>query len=310
MNPLVSIIIPTYNRANLIGETLNSIKAQTYTNWECIVVDDGSTDQSDRVLEIYCKKDHRFQFYNRPEKRPKGANACRNYGFKKSKGVYILFFDSDDFMLKTKLELQLNYLYNTEFDASITRSFYYNFKTKNAYLPWRKTLNSPNLLFDFMTLKSGWQTGDVLWNKGALNDISFNEKLQSSQDWEFHIKAIVLEKNFIFKDQCMSYIRHTPNSIKNNVSIEKIWSDFMARKSICKFLTKNNKLTNKIGADLEVQFYEYFRQFSYSLYIKHSFSVLIELIKLSFELDTTKNLLFNMIFTFPSKLFKRLFFKK
>ena len=110
MNPLVSIIIPTYNRANLIGETLNSIKAQTYTNWECIVVDDGSTDQSDRVLEIYCKKDHRFQFYNRPEKRPKGANACRNYGFKKSKGVYILFFDSDDFMLKTKLELQLNYL--------------------------------------------------------------------------------------------------------------------------------------------------------------------------------------------------------
>ena len=108
----------------------------------------------------------------------------------------------------------------------------------------------------------------------------------------------------------MSYIRHTPNSIKNNVSIEKIWSDFMARKSICKFLTKNNKLTNKIGADLEVQFYEYFRQFSYSLYIKHSFSVLIELIKLSFELDTTKNLLFNMIFTFPSKLFKRTIFQK
>ena len=49
-----------------------------------------------------------------------------------------------------------------------------------------------------MTLKSGWQTGDVLWNKGALNDISFNEKLQSSQDWEFHIKSYCIRKEFYF----------------------------------------------------------------------------------------------------------------
>ena len=93
-------------------------------------------------------------------------------------------------------------------------------------------------------------------------------------------------------------------------SIEKIWSDFMARKSICGFLRKNNKLTHIIATDLEIQFYDYFRQFSYNFYIKYSFSVLIELIKLSFKLGTVKHLLYRMIFDFPSIFFKKIFFKK
>lgn len=78
--PLVSIIIPTYNRAHLIGETLDSVMAQTYTNWECIVVDDGSTDNTAELLVVYCNKDNRFQYHHRPKDRPKGANAYRNYG--------------------------------------------------------------------------------------------------------------------------------------------------------------------------------------------------------------------------------------
>ena len=59
-NPLVSIIIPTYNRAQLIGETLDSILEQSYVNWECIVIDDGSTDSTDIVMARYCVKDTRF----------------------------------------------------------------------------------------------------------------------------------------------------------------------------------------------------------------------------------------------------------
>ena len=95
-NPLVSIIIPTYNRAHFIGETLESVIAQTYENWECIVVDDGSTDYTDELMEYYCKKDTRIQYHHRPDIKPRGANACRNYGFGVSKGEYINWFDSDD----------------------------------------------------------------------------------------------------------------------------------------------------------------------------------------------------------------------
>lgn len=106
--PLVSIIIPTFNRAHLIGETLDSVLAQTYTHWECIVVDDGSTDATAELLADYCKKDVRFQYHHRPTNRRKGANACRNYGFELSKGNYINWLDSDDLLSKNKLENQLD----------------------------------------------------------------------------------------------------------------------------------------------------------------------------------------------------------
>src|SRR5690606_34735075 len=103
-NPLVSIIIPTYTRAHLIGETLDSVLAQTYTHWECIVVDDGSADGTDTLMKSYCDKDARFQYHHRPADRLPGGNAARNYGFEVSKGEYVMFLDSDDLYIKTALK--------------------------------------------------------------------------------------------------------------------------------------------------------------------------------------------------------------
>lgn len=107
-NPLVSIIIPTYNRAHLIGETLDSISQQTHTNWECIIVDDGSTDNSEFVISKYIALDSRFQYHHRPSDRPKGGNAARNYGFELSKGEYINWFDDDDIMLADFLQIKIS----------------------------------------------------------------------------------------------------------------------------------------------------------------------------------------------------------
>ena len=98
MQPLVSIIIPTFNRAHLIGETLDSVLAQTYQNWECLVVDDGSNDSTPRILEKYSQLDERFRYLERPDYLPKGGNAARNYGFEHSKGDYVQWFDDDDIM--------------------------------------------------------------------------------------------------------------------------------------------------------------------------------------------------------------------
>ncbi|HEX9600942.1 MAG TPA: glycosyltransferase family 2 protein, partial [Mariniflexile sp.] len=67
IRPLVSIIIPTYNRGHLIGETLESVLCQTYDNWECLVIDDGSTDNTDALVQGYLNKDNRIKFYHRPE---------------------------------------------------------------------------------------------------------------------------------------------------------------------------------------------------------------------------------------------------
>ena len=119
-NPLVSIIIPTYNRVHLIGETLDSIIAQTYQNWECIVVDDGSTDGTDELMAAYVGQDSRFQYHHRPEERLSGGNAARNYGFEMSKGEYINWFDSDDLMHSEKLEKQVKTLHNSFIIASLS----------------------------------------------------------------------------------------------------------------------------------------------------------------------------------------------
>ena len=129
MTSLISIIIPTYNRAHLIGETLDSIVAQTYSNWECIVVDDGSTDTTAEVMREYVKKDSRFQYHQRPENKLKGPNSCRNYGFELSKGEYIKWFDSDDVMLPTLLEKQiLSFVDNVE--MSVCKLSYFDFEKR------------------------------------------------------------------------------------------------------------------------------------------------------------------------------------
>lgn len=107
-HPLVSIIIPTYNRAHLIGETLDSVLAQTYTNWECIVVDDGSTDNTEAVVMGYVKKDTRFQYHKRRGVWKKGSCSCRNIGILISKGEFFQFLDSDDIISSNKFLDQIN----------------------------------------------------------------------------------------------------------------------------------------------------------------------------------------------------------
>jgi glycosyltransferase involved in cell wall biosynthesis len=159
--PLVSIIIPTYNRAHLIGETLDSILAQTYINWECIIVDDGSTDNSFEVIELFCKKDNRIQYHKRPNSKPKGANTCRNYGFEISKGEYVNWFDSDDVMLPEFLEVKvIGFTNNIQFvictgdyvsdNLDYIETINLNTKTTNLfkdYVLWKLQVLTPSVLF-------------------------------------------------------------------------------------------------------------------------------------------------------------------
>jgi glycosyltransferase involved in cell wall biosynthesis len=92
-DPLVSIIVPSYNHAIYLPETLNSVSAQTYTNWECIIVNDGSSDNTEEVARQYCEKDERFKYIYQKNA---GPAAARNAGIKKSKGKLILPLDADD----------------------------------------------------------------------------------------------------------------------------------------------------------------------------------------------------------------------
>ncbi len=112
--PLVSIITPCYNSAKYIGETIESVLNQNYTNWEMIIVDDISTDNTVEVVRNYQKKDERIKFYVLSEKG--GASLARNKAIKESKGKYIAFLDSDDVWKKEKLSKQVEFMENHNYD--------------------------------------------------------------------------------------------------------------------------------------------------------------------------------------------------
>jgi len=105
--PLVSIITPAYNVAKLIGPTIESVQEQLYENWEMIIVDDGSTDNTAGVVQGYADKDKRVKYVHQNNA---GQSAARNRAIEEAKGEYLAFLDADDFFLPPKLEEQVKYL--------------------------------------------------------------------------------------------------------------------------------------------------------------------------------------------------------
>lgn len=181
-NPLVSIIIPTYNRSDLLLQTLESVKDQTYKNWECIIVDDGSTDDTSELVLDYCKNDSRFNYYRRPEDRIKGANTCRNLGFELSKGAYINWFDDDDIMLPQFLSSKVEVL-DPELDLVICSCSIVDDVLAN---PRVIELNEDADLYrDFTLWKLKLITHCVLFKRSFLEDKSlFSLKISRGQETE------------------------------------------------------------------------------------------------------------------------------
>lgn len=105
---LVSIITPNWNCAHYISETIKSVQAQTYQNWEMIIVDDCSTDESESLLELFLKSDSRIRLLRNAEK--SGAAISRNYALREARGRWVAFLDADDLWLPNKLERQLQFM--------------------------------------------------------------------------------------------------------------------------------------------------------------------------------------------------------
>ena len=108
MDQLVSIVTPIFNNEKVIEETIQSVLNQTYTNWELILVNDASSDNSSNLVKKFVEQDKRIKYYEFSDN--KGAAEARNHGSKMAKGDYIAFLDADDLWHKTKLEIQINRL--------------------------------------------------------------------------------------------------------------------------------------------------------------------------------------------------------
>ena len=136
--PLISIITPSYNSEKYISETIESVLAQTYKNWEMIIVDDVSSDDSLQIIEQYTQKDSRIKVIR--SKQNMGPAHARNRAIKEAKGRYIAFLDSDDVWFPKKLEKQIQFL--TENNLVITYSAYETMDENCKYINTRNIQTS------------------------------------------------------------------------------------------------------------------------------------------------------------------------
>lgn len=187
MSPLVSIIIPTFNRSHLIADTLNSVLAQNYTNWECIVVDDGSTDNTKDVINTYLNKDNRFKFYQRPDNIKPGGNGARNYGFQLSKGEFINWFDSDDIMSPNFIEAKLQPFISSP-KTDVVFSAFENVNEKGERTRIANQSFSGNILDDLVDGNVSFGPLSFLIRRDKLKNIKYNETLKKNQDLDFFFR--------------------------------------------------------------------------------------------------------------------------
>lgn len=212
-NALITIIIPTFNRAHLIGETLDSVLAQTYENWECIVVDDGSCDGTWEVVESYCKDDERIKLFKR-DIHSKGAPFCRNMGVEKSKGSYLIFLDSDDLLANYSLQNRVLKFYDyINRDFLVFSTLLFEKEISDTNILWN-VVEPNNYLFRFLALEPPWAPQSVIWKASAFKKkLKMDENILSFQDWDLHIRAIINDLKFEYFTDVDSYYRSSSSHI-------------------------------------------------------------------------------------------------
>lgn len=188
-SPLVSVITPSYNRADLVVETLRSLSAQTMTAWECIVVDDGSTDSSAEVISNYALGDTRVKFFAR-DRGPKGACTCRNIAIEHSTGRYLLFLDSDDllapFCLQQRVEVMQS---DPSLDFAIFPLLLFDGDPGVADKLWNIETGEDKLL-RLLHLDPICQGTGTLWRRDSFTRMGmWDEDLAMWQDIELHLRA-------------------------------------------------------------------------------------------------------------------------
>jgi len=239
-----------FNRVSIVKGTLDSILKQTYTNWECIIVDDGSTDNTEKTINSYIEKSNRFKFHKRPTHLVKGANSCRNYGFSLAKGNLINWFDSDDIMKPSFLEDKLN-VFNTETDAVIHRNNYANYALTEYRDSKFEYNNGKSLFYNYAMETIEIQTCGFLWKRSFLEGKQlFDETIQRYQDNEFHIRMLALKPKLKILDKVLATIRSGDGhksqiSSKKNLTKKKLYDVFYYRYQCLKLAKEHPNLADK-----------------------------------------------------------------
>ena len=251
-NELISIIVPVYNVENYLRQCLDSIMGQTYQNFECLLINDGSPDHSADICREYVSKDSRFKYF---EKKNGGVSSARNLGIEHSKGEYITFIDSDDWVDSDYLEVLYNALIDENADISVSTYKRFHMADNCWYFHsfqrgYEKKIFTGSELIDNLQLLSSFDHsyGSVcgkLVKSVRVETIRFNEETTLGEDMEFWYKLYLISDKIVYVNKD-TYIYRTSNDEYKHFELEKIRSDIQHRLNFIAFLT---------ARDLEVTSY-------------------------------------------------------
>lgn len=239
----VSIITPSYNRAYVIHETAESIFNQTYENWEWVIVDDGSTDDSWDVLQSFAEKDKRVKIFQR-DRDPKGACVCRNTGVERCSGNYVMFLDTDDVLAPYCLEQRVRAVEDApECDFVIFPMLLFKKEINDLNLLWNIDKDEDDLL---RVLKGDavCQGTGPLWKKSSFQQVGmWNEDLKLWQDVELHIRSFLYPVKYkkrldllpdvylrVSDDSLSRVGYHAPQKLKSRIEVFKYALEQVANK--------------------------------------------------------------------------------
>lgn len=247
---LVTIVIPTFNRAHLICRTLESISNQTYTNWEAIIIDDGSTDDTEVVIKPFLE-DERIKFLKRPEDRLRGGNDARNYGFEMSTGKYIKWLDSDDLLEPECLEVQVNAMVTGKHDVVFCRSRFFKQNEKTCEIIigdyWHHTFpERSNFLENFVIGKIRFCNNDGLWDRNILDNKPYFNKLRNSQEFLMIIKHLSKNINVGIVNEVLVLVRKHDDQMFH----KRNYATFSKHQCLARYLAIKELKLNKTGTKL------------------------------------------------------------
>lgn len=224
MNPKVSVIVPCYNQAQFLAETLDSVLAQTYENWECIIVNDGSTDNTESIAIEYCKIDKRFKYIKQQNQ---GRCVARNLGINIAEGEYVQFLDSDDVLLPNKLERQIRIIETEKSDVCLC---HHSMFTTDINHTWENFFSQSTYDLTYRGFMYNWGKQFVIAiHSGILKksfldsyNIKFNVGIHALEDWLFWVEVARYNAKFSeIEDKLVLYRVHTNSTTHNKLYMQQ-----------------------------------------------------------------------------------------
>lgn len=209
---MVSVVIPTYNRASIIVKTLESIKKQTLNDWECLVVDDGSSDNTQEVVEEYARKDARFHFLR--NQHTKGAPGARNTGIENASGDSVILFDSDNRMHADCLE-KMNACLEEGYDVCTCWSNVIDCDTEESVGAF-KWICEGYIHDNLLEGKCYADNNSSLIKRSLLLEYPLDENVPAYQEWDTHIRISTKARYVTCREMLVDYLKGGADAISSN----------------------------------------------------------------------------------------------